>query len=54
MWSTYVFKEDDKLWELDHITDVVVDSLIINTADTNGDSSSDTDKEGIELLSGSN
>ena len=42
----------EKLWEVDQITDAVVDNLIVNTADSSDDSSSDM--EGIELLSDSN
>ena len=47
----HVFKDDGKLWEVAHVTDVVVNSLIINTAYLSDDASCDTNMEGIELLS---
>ena len=50
----HIIKEEDTLWELPHITDVVADSLINNNADSSDDTSSDTDMEGTELLSDSN
>ena len=46
--------EEEKLWQLGHITDVFVDNLINNNANSSDDTSSDTDMEHIELLSDSN
>ena len=46
--------KEDKLWELAHITDVVVDSLISNNAHSNDGTSSNTDMESTELLFDSN
>ena len=45
-WSRcveHVLKEEDKFWKFDQITDAVVGNLIINTADSSDDSSSDTE-----------
>ena len=47
----HIIKEEDNLWVLAYITDVVVDNLINNTTDSSDDSNSDTDMEGIESVS---
>ena len=44
-------KEEDKLWQLAHIIDIVVGNLIINNAGSGYDTSFDIDMEGTELLS---
>ena len=46
----HISKIEDKLWEMAHITDVVVDSRININADSSDDTISDTDMKGIELL----
>ena len=38
--AEHTIKEEGKLWELDHITDVVLDSLINNNADASDNTSS--------------
>ena len=50
----HTIKENDNLWELVLITDVVVNHVINNNADSNDDASSGTDMEGSALLSDSN
>ena len=51
--AEHLIEEEDKLWDLAHITDVFVDNLINNNADSSNDTSSDIDMVGIELLSDS-
>ena len=45
-----LIKEEDKLWTMAHITDVVVASFINNNADSSDNTRFDTVMEGIELL----
>ena len=45
----HVIKEEEKLWELECVTDKVVDSMVINTADSSS-SKSESDMEGVEPL----
>lgn len=53
-WKNYikhVQKEEQLFWNLDHIVDVVVDSMIINpNEDSDSDSLEDTDLEGIDEM----